>query len=141
MPSLRRGSRSSTTQTTSLRLSPLSEEAIPAIDEFIRRSFPYIFIDPTGWKGYSPEKLKPLCYRRQKVELLINFMYDHINRATSMADPATVVLGEGWRDQLDPAVAGAAQERVRLYARDVRPDLLLDNGSTAFQLGPRDEVA
>jgi three-Cys-motif partner protein len=29
------------------------ESAIPEIQTFIGRSFPLIFIDPTGWTGYS----------------------------------------------------------------------------------------
>ncbi len=84
------------------------EDAIPVFDKFIGTSFPFIFIDPKGWKGYSPEKLAPVC-RRHKVELLINFMYDHINRATAMATASTVasfnpMLGEGWREALDPTM-------------------------------------
>jgi len=94
------------------------EDAIPEIQTFIGRSFPLIFIDPTGWTGYSIDKLKPLC-DRPKVELLINFMYDFINRAAGMSDPATVASiapilgGSGWQDRLDTTLKqGLAVEKL-----------------------------
>jgi three-Cys-motif partner protein len=94
------------------------ESAIPEILVFIGRSFPLIFIDPTGWTGYSIEKLKRLC-GRPKVELLINFMYDFINRAVGMSDPATVASidpilgGPGWQERLDTTLKrGPAVEKL-----------------------------
>ncbi len=74
---------------------------------FIGRAFPLIFIDPTGWTGYPFEVIRPLL-KRCPSEVLINFMFDHINRFAASEDPATVAsLGEilggaNWRDQLDP---------------------------------------
>jgi len=48
-----------------------------------------IFIDPTGWTGYSFNKIGAL-FDRPKYEVLINFMYDFVNRAASMSDAKTI---------------------------------------------------
>jgi three-Cys-motif partner protein len=55
------------------------EDAVNEIQSFIGTSFPLIFIDPTGWTGYPFDKIKPL-FARAKCEVLINFMYEFINR-------------------------------------------------------------
>jgi three-Cys-motif partner protein len=83
------------------------EDAVPEIIEFVGRSFSLVFIDPTGWTGYSLERIRPL-FERSNCEVLINFMYDFVNRAASMTDPKTVASldpilgGEGWENRLDP---------------------------------------
>src|SRR4051812_36332288 len=55
------------------------EDAVPDIRAFVGSSFPLIFIDPTGWTGYPFTKIAPLL-EPPKCEVLINFMYDSINR-------------------------------------------------------------
>ncbi len=65
------------------------ESAISEIQTFIDQSFPLIFIDPTGWTGYSLDMIAPL-FKRPKCEVLINFMYDFVNRAVSMSDVRTI---------------------------------------------------
>jgi len=94
------------------------EDAVPDIEAFIDRSFPLIFIDPTGWKGYSFSKIGPL-FNRPKCEVLINFMYDFVNRAASMSDVKTIASldpilgGKGWEARLDPSlVRGRAVEKL-----------------------------
>jgi three-Cys-motif partner protein len=94
------------------------EEAVDEIDAFIANSFPLIFIDPTGWAGYSLEKIRML-FQRRKCEVLINFMYDFINRFASSDDPAIVASlepilgGAGWRTRLDPGLPrGLAVEKL-----------------------------
>lgn len=83
------------------------QDFIPDTLSFIGRAFPLIFIDPTGWTGYPFEVIRPLLKRRPS-EVLINFMFDHINRFAASDDPPTVAsLGEilggaNWRDNLDP---------------------------------------
>src|SRR5262249_43569987 len=61
-------------------------ELAAAIDEviaFVRQggssSFPFIFIDPTGWKGFEMALIAPLL-RLRPGEVLINFMTDFIRR-------------------------------------------------------------
>lgn len=94
------------------------EDAVPEIQSFIGSSFPLIFIDPTGWTGYPFDKIRPL-FLRSKCEVLINFMYDFVNRFASSDDAATIASldpilgGPGWRDRLDPRLArGLAVERL-----------------------------
>lgn len=83
------------------------QDFIPHTLQFIGRAFPLIFIDPTGWTGYPFDVIRPLLKRRPS-EVLINFMFDHINRFAASDDPATVAsLGEilggsSWRENLDP---------------------------------------
>jgi three-Cys-motif partner protein len=87
-------------------------DAIPRISAFIQNSFALIFIDPTGWTGYNFDLIKPLLAPR-KTEVLINYMYDFINRAVSMPDATTVrsfdgiLGGPGWKDRLDPELAAS----------------------------------
>ncbi len=82
------------------------EDAVLEIQAFIGQSFPLIFIDPTGWTGYAFDKIKPL-FNRPKCEVLINFMYDFINRAASMRDAKTIASldpilgGPHWEERLD----------------------------------------
>lgn len=82
------------------------EGAASEIQGFIGRSFPLIFIDPTGWTGYAFDKIAPL-FHRAKCEVVINFMYDFVIRAASMSDPKTIASldpilgGPNWESRLD----------------------------------------
>lgn len=60
------------------------ENSISDIINFIGNSFSFVFIDPTGWTGFSLEKIQPILQLRG--EVLINFMYDHINRFIGTTD-------------------------------------------------------
>ena len=64
------------------------EDAIPRVEEFCGSSFAFLFIDPTGWSGFGMEQLAPLLQRR-KGEVLINFMYNYINRFVTAPAPST----------------------------------------------------
>jgi three-Cys-motif partner protein len=94
------------------------EDAVDEIQAFIGTSFPLIFIDPTGWKGYSLDTIKPL-FARRKCEVLINFMYAFVNRAASMRDAKTIASfdpilgGPNWEERLDPNLPrGRAVEKL-----------------------------
>ena len=94
------------------------EDAVPAIKAFVGDFFPLIFIDPTGWTGYAFERIKSL-FVRSRCEVLINFMYDFINRAASMSDPKTIASlnpirgGPNWEQRLDPSLPrGRAVEKL-----------------------------
>lgn len=50
-----------------------------------RGSFAFFFIDPKKWTPISIAKLTPLLARRNS-ELLINFMYDFLNRALTQSN-------------------------------------------------------
>lgn len=93
------------------------ESAVPRIQAFIGRCFPLIFVDPTGWTGFAFDKIKGMFGNR--CEVLINFMYDFINRAASMSDPKTVASlepilgGAGWEARLDGSLPrGLAVEKL-----------------------------
>ena len=59
------------------------EEAVGSVVEFVRKggpeTFPFVFIDPTGWTGFALETIAPLL-RLDPGEALINFMTSHIRR-------------------------------------------------------------
>lgn len=91
---------------------------INEISTHISGSFPLIFIDPTGWTGYPLDEIKPLFVGR-KCEVLVNFMYDHINRFSSNRDQESVksfapnLGGLDWPSRLDPTLKdGLAVEKL-----------------------------
>ncbi len=58
------------------------EEVIPEIVAFVRQdpsSFPFIFIDPTGWKSVEIPTIRPLL-EIQPGEVLVNLMTSHLHR-------------------------------------------------------------
>ena len=59
------------------------ENAIQDILDFVQdggpKSFPFIFIDPTGWSGFALETITPLL-KLNPGEVLITFMTEHIRR-------------------------------------------------------------
>src|SRR6185436_16747364 len=58
------------------------EDSVDKILRFIQRdarTFPFIFIDPTGWTGFRLKIIAPLL-RLDPGEVLINFMTSHIRR-------------------------------------------------------------
>jgi three-Cys-motif partner protein len=94
------------------------EDAVDEMKAFIGPSFPLIFIDPTGWTGYPFDKIKQL-FAKPKCEVLINFMYDHINRFAFSQDDEIVssfdpiLGGPGWQKRLDPSLPpGLALEKL-----------------------------
>jgi len=94
------------------------EDAIAEIQTCIGSSFALIFIDPTGWTGYPFDKIRPLLEPR-KCEVLINFMYDFINRFASRQDDeairslSPILGGDNWPARLDPSLPrGAAVEKL-----------------------------
>jgi three-Cys-motif partner protein len=94
------------------------EDAVGEIQLFRGSSFPLIFIDPTGWTGYPFDKIKPL-FGPAKCEVLINFMYEFINRFAYsddeevVASMAPILGGPGWPARLDPNLPrGLAVEKL-----------------------------
>jgi hypothetical protein len=55
------------------------ETLIPDIQQFVGTGFSLIFIDPTGWDGFAMARIAPLL-NNARGEVIVNFMYDHINR-------------------------------------------------------------
>jgi three-Cys-motif partner protein len=93
------------------------EDAVGEIQNFVGQSFALIFIDPTGWKGYPFDKIRPL-FQPRKCEVLINFMYDYVNRfglreLGTIESLAPILGGPDWPDRLDPSLpVGRAIEKL-----------------------------
>jgi three-Cys-motif partner protein len=103
------------------------EELIPEIVNFVGSSFSLVFIDPTGWTGYGLKKITPLLNLRG--EIIINFMFDYINRFIDDPRPETAqtfnpLFGNStWFTEYSDLVAhGASREDAVLgvYKRNVR---------------------
>lgn len=86
-------------------------DSIADILQFVRRggsdTFPFFFIDPTGWTGFEMNLISPLLQCRPG-EVLINFMTDHIRRFIDHPQQQT-------REQF-AALFGSADVRDRLQA-------------------------
>ncbi|MGZ2453031.1 three-Cys-motif partner protein [Rhizobium ruizarguesonis] len=81
------------------------ENAVTQIQRTIANSFALTFIDPTGWTGYEFAKVKPI-FEHAQGEVLLNFMFDFVNRFTASSDPVTLtsfdgILGDKWKQRLD----------------------------------------
>jgi three-Cys-motif partner protein len=92
--------------------------AVPQIRHAIGRAFPLIFIDPTGWTGYPFDRIRTI-FDYGRCEVLINFMYDFVNRFVASEDESTVASldpilgGPGWKDRLDETIPrGLAVEKL-----------------------------
>ena len=71
------------------------EHNVPEILKVIGKTFSFLFIDPTGWSGLAMDVLQPLL-RHRPGEVVINFMYDFINRFIPSQDPATEASLDGF---------------------------------------------
>lgn len=54
-------------------------ELTSSVSDWLVDGFAFLFIDPKGWKGIEPQTLTSFL-QRPYTELLINFMFDFINR-------------------------------------------------------------
>ncbi len=95
------------------------EDAVPDIVRYIGPEFSLTFIDPTGWSGYAMNKIRPLLNLRG--EVLINFMFDHLNRFLEDPRPSTAASFNGlfgdphwFREFEDLVVGGMAREEAAL---------------------------
>lgn len=81
------------------------EDAVDAVIKVVGRSFALTFIDPTGWTGYEFHEIKRIM-QHQPGEVLLNYMFDFINRFTAWDDPKISasfdgILGQNWAARLD----------------------------------------
>lgn len=93
------------------------ENLIPQIKNYIGNSFSLIFIDPKGWTGYGLEKIKPLL--NLPGEIIINFMYDHINRfivdpPEELKDSFEELGGPGFLEEVLESAKGKSREEAIL---------------------------
>jgi three-Cys-motif partner protein len=62
------------------------EENIPTILQAVGSRFAFFFIDPKGWSGFAMDNLTHVL-RHRPGEVMVNFMYDFINRFVNFPDP------------------------------------------------------
>lgn len=85
------------------------EHSIPEVLKFVGKAFYLVFIDPTGWTGFGLKQITPVLQHRPG-EVLVNFMFDYINRF--LDDPRPDVAssftelfgGPGWETAVRTAV-------------------------------------
>ena len=93
-------------------------KALPMVlDNIPSAAFAFFFIDPKGWRFRLHDLANML--KRAKSEVIFNFMFDFINRAVSIRDPAIaqsidelIPYGE-WRKKLEEAeqLGATSEER------------------------------
>lgn len=107
---------------TTAVLGTFEENIAPILDQ-VGSTFAFFFVDSTGWTGFAMDNLRPIL-QREKGEVMINFMYDFINRFLSFRSPANEdsldrCLGtRAWRSFRD--TPGSESELVNLYVGQVR---------------------
>lgn len=102
------------------------EDNVSRVCVFSKDSFSLIFIDPTGWTGFALDKITPLLNLRG--EVLINFMFDHINRFLEDPTPKTAasynkLFGDEWYDEWKQLHAdGLSREAatIEVYSRRLK---------------------
>ncbi len=96
------------------------EAVLPEILAYVGSSFALTFIDPAGWTGFALKRIAPLL--RGGGEVLINFMFEHINRFLTDEREATASTfnelfgGPGWEDVVDEGeetILDFYQERIK----------------------------
>jgi three-Cys-motif partner protein len=99
------------------------EQLIPEVLKFVGRSFALFFIDPTGWTGFGLKQITPIL--RQRGEVIINFMFDHINRFLELPESVYVDQfndlfgGPGWEESVR-SVQRREQAIIDLYLKRMR---------------------
>ena len=66
-------------ETQNKKLESAIQDILNYVQEGGPNSFPFIFIDPTGWSGFAMKTITPLL-QLNPAEVLINFMTEHIRR-------------------------------------------------------------
>ena len=85
------------------------EHSIPQVLKFVGKAFSLVFIDPTGSTGFGLKQITPILQHRPG-EVLVNFMFDYINRFLDDPRPdiaasfAELFGGPGWETAVRSAV-------------------------------------
>lgn len=127
------------------------ESVISEVERFVRdegpRTFPFIFIDPTGWTGFGMRSIRPLL-RLNPGEVMINFMTRHIRRF--IEDAETTARGDfeelfGSADYKDRILGLRREDRddaaVDFYRESVKVNGNYPFVCTAVVLHPLEESA
>ena len=96
------------------------EDVVPEIVDYVGSSFSLTFIDPTGWTGFGLQKIESLL--ALPGEVIINFMFDHVNRFVDDPTPRnaatfdTLFGGPAWHLDVEHHVqAGHSREDAILH--------------------------
>ena len=114
------------------------EHSIPQVLKFVGKAFSLVFIDPTGWTGFGLKQITPILQHRPG-EVLVNFMFDYINRFLDDPRPDIAASftelfgGPGWETAVRTAVR-REDAIVDLYRERMRAA-----GASAADLGAVDE--
>lgn len=100
------------------------EHAIPAIVDYVSKggpnTFPFFFIDPTGWTGFAMDKLTPI-FNLRRAELMINFMTGHAHRFIKTDPSFSGTFGIDVRPQLQELEGLDLEDKaVELYSAQLR---------------------
>lgn len=125
------------------------EQAIPQIIKYVQdggpNTFPFFFIDPTGWTGFAMESLTPII-KLPRVEVMVNFMTAFLGRFLKTDATIPPLYGRDVRPELRPfegadledAAVGAyaAELKRRGNFRHAVPAIILKSGDdrTHFHL-------
>lgn len=107
-------------------------ENIEKIAQWTGGAFTFFFVDPKGWKKViSAPTLAPLL-RLKKVEFLINFMYDFLNRAMNI-DEHVAESAELLGKSIDFTGEESSSERQKIIVSRYREAINAEySGRTAF---------
>lgn len=100
------------------------EGSIQNIVKEVEGRFTLSFIDPTGWTGYSLNKISSLLNHKPG-EVIINFMFDHINRFADHSDPKVskglddLFGSDEWRDY-SSAASSRENALVERYSNKIK---------------------
>jgi three-Cys-motif partner protein len=100
------------------------EALIPQIGKIVGRAFSLVFIDPTGWTGFGLKRIEPLL-RHHPGEVIVNFMFDHINRFLENPSPELsssfdeLFGGPGWESAVR-ATSRREEAIIALYCSRMR---------------------
>ncbi len=101
---------------------------VARIEKSLARDAAFIFVDPFGWKGAAMSYIKPLMASSAPRDVMINLMYDHLNRQKDReAEHVRVQMKEffGLDDEdLPPGLA--ENELFELYRRQLKAKCELD---------------
>lgn len=130
-------------QTRNARLDESVDEILRFVREGGTQSFPFFFIDPTGWAGIEYDVVAPLM-RVRPCEVLINLMTSFIRRFIRSGDAATRVSFERTFDRFLPQHASLDsladedfdEEIVAGYVRLVRETGRFEHVCKAIVLNP-----
>lgn len=120
-------------------------ESIPEVLEWSGNSFTFYFIDPLGYKSIGPQTLGPLL-ERKNTELMINFMYDFINRFYDESDSEVLdfmraIKGDLFGDDVAFNESDSREDRITgLYRKRLKEASLTPTWTARMRiLDPRKE--